>query len=109
MYATSHLFFLGDLNFRVAIPPLHPFRTTLHREEAQSTLTDEKMRETLKEYDQLINERRNGRVFISLREGPFWTFKCTYKYVLGEVDRYKYAIFLPNISSFLDIKSLYPI
>ena len=58
-------------------------------------LTDEKTRETLKEYDQLINERRKGRVFISLREGPFWAFKCTYKYALGEIDKYKYAVFLP--------------
>lgn len=56
-------------------------------------LTDETTRETLKEYDQLINERRNGRAFIGLREGPFWTFKCTYKYVLGEIDKYKYVRF----------------
>ncbi|KAG8217853.1 Endonuclease/exonuclease/phosphatase [Butyriboletus roseoflavus] len=88
MYATSHLFFLGDLNFRVAIPPSHQLRTASRNEEALTMLTDEITRESLKEYDQLINERRNGRVFISLREGPFWTFKCTYKYVLGEVDKY---------------------
>ncbi|KAG9318822.1 Endonuclease/exonuclease/phosphatase [Chiua virens] len=81
-------FFLGDLNFRVAIPPSHPLRTASRGEEAQSMLSDEKTRETLKEYDQLINERRKGRVFIGLREGPFWTFKCTYKCVLGEVDKY---------------------
>jgi hypothetical protein len=93
MYATSHLFFLGDLNFRVAIPPSHPLRTASCGEEALSMLTDETTRDTLKEYDQLINERRNGRVFVGLREGPFWTFKCTYKYVLGEIDKYKYARF----------------
>ena len=92
MYATSHLFFLGDLNFRVAIPPSHPLRASCG-EEALSMLTDETTRETLKEYDQLINERRNGRAFIGLREGPFWTFKCTYKYVLGEIDKYKYVRF----------------
>lgn len=101
MYATSHLFFLGDLNFRVSIPPSHPFHTTLCSEEGQSMLTDEKTREVLKEYDQLINERRNGRVFIGLRESPFWTFKCTYKHVLGEVDRYKYAIFPPDCRPFI--------
>lgn len=95
MYATSHLFFFGDLNFRVAIPPSHPLRTASRGEEALTMLTDEKTRETLKEYDQLINERRKGRVFISLREGPFWAFKCTYKYALGEIDKYKYAVFLP--------------
>ncbi|KAF8136748.1 Endonuclease/exonuclease/phosphatase [Boletus edulis] len=88
MYTTSHLFFLGDLNFRVSVPPSHPLRTASRREEALSMLTDEKTREALKEYDQLINEHRNGRVFIGLREAPFWTFKCTYKYVLGEIDKY---------------------
>ncbi|KAF9218281.1 DNase I-like protein [Gyrodon lividus] len=88
LYATSHLFFLGDLNFRVAIPPSHPLVMTSRSDEVLSMLKDEKMREALKEYDQLINERRNGRVFIGLREGPFWTFKCTYKYKLGEVDIY---------------------
>lgn len=107
MYATSHLFFLGDLNFRVAIPPSHPLRAASHGEEALSMLTDEKTREALKEYDQLINERRNGRVFVGLREGPFWTFKCTYKYVLGEVDKYKYAVFLLSLSSLLRTKVIF--
>ncbi|KIJ69041.1 hypothetical protein HYDPIDRAFT_164716 [Hydnomerulius pinastri MD-312] len=88
MYATSHLFFLGDLNFRVSIPPSHPLVTASQSEEALSLLKDETAREQLKEFDQLLNERRNGRVFIGLREGPFWTFKCTYKYKLGEVDKY---------------------
>lgn len=60
-------------------------------EEAMSMLVDERSREALKEYDQLINARRNGRVFIGLREGPFWSFKCTYKYKLGEVDKHQYA------------------
>lgn len=92
MYATSHLFVLGDLNFRVSIPPSHPLRTASRGEEALSMLTDQKTRETLKEYDQLVNEHRNGRVFIALREGPFWMFKCTYKYVLGEIDQYKYGV-----------------
>lgn len=94
MYATSHLFFLGDLNFRVTMPPSHPLHMGSRGEEVLSMLADEKTRETLKEYDQLINERRNGRVFIGLREGPFWTFKCTYKYVLGEIDKYKCVRFL---------------
>lgn len=88
MYSTSHLFFFGDLNFRVSMPS-SPDSGRRPSEEALSMLTDERTRETLKEYDQLINARRNGQVFIGLREGPFWTFKCTYKYKLGEVDKYK--------------------
>ncbi|KAF9246165.1 Endonuclease/exonuclease/phosphatase [Melanogaster broomeanus] len=88
MYATSHLFFLGDLNFRITIPPSHPLVTASPSEEVLSMLRDETTREALKEYDQLLNERRKERVFIGLREGPFWMFKCTYKYKLGEVDKY---------------------
>ncbi|KAF8843574.1 DNase I-like protein [Paxillus ammoniavirescens] len=88
MYATSHLFFFGDLNFRVTIPLSHPLVTASPIEEVLCMLKDGKSREALKEYDQLINEHRNGRVFMGLREGPFWTFKCTYKYKLGEVDQY---------------------
>ncbi|KAL4067901.1 Endonuclease/exonuclease/phosphatase [Scleroderma citrinum] len=87
MYSTSHLFFFGDLNFRVSMPSSE---TNGRRppEEVWSMLKDEKTRETLKEYDQLTNARRNGQVFVGLKEGPFWTFKCTYKYKLGEVDKY---------------------
>lgn len=54
-------------------------------------------RETLKEYDELLQERKKGNVFIGLREGDFWTFKCTYKYRLKEVDRYRYDHLLANV------------
>jgi len=85
MYATSHLFFLGDLNFRITLPPTAQ-ASNFH--DILATLKDDASREHLKEFDQLLNQRRKGNVFIGLREGPFWTFKCTYKYKLGEVDRY---------------------
>ncbi|KAH7889410.1 Endonuclease/exonuclease/phosphatase [Phlebopus sp. FC_14] len=88
IYATSHLFFLGDLNFRVSIPPSHPIAAPSRTRETLSLLKDETTRETLKEFDQLLNEHRKGNVFVSMREGPFWTFKCTYKYKLGQVDKY---------------------
>lgn len=87
MYSTSHLFFFGDLNFRISMPS-SPASGRRPSEEVLSMLMDEKTREALKEYDQLINARRNGQVFMGLREGPFWAFKCTYKYKLGEVDKY---------------------
>ncbi|KAH7929730.1 DNase I-like protein [Leucogyrophana mollusca] len=88
MYATSHLFFLGDLNFRLSIPPTHALSQALKRDETLSMLNSETTRELLKEFDQLLLERRKGRVFVGLREGDFWAFKCTYKYKLGEVDHY---------------------
>ncbi|OJA18421.1 hypothetical protein AZE42_06988 [Rhizopogon vesiculosus] len=89
MYATSHLFFLGDLNFRVTLPPSHSPPQASNPYDILAMLKDDASREQLKEFDQLLNQRRKGAAFIGLREGPFWTFKCTYKYKLGEVDRYK--------------------
>ncbi|KAH7912215.1 Endonuclease/exonuclease/phosphatase [Hygrophoropsis aurantiaca] len=88
MYATSHLFFLGDLNFRVSMPPAHHLTQTMRSDPTYSLLNSEATREELKEFDQLLLERRNNRVFIGFREGDFWTFKCTYKYQLGQVDHY---------------------
>lgn len=94
MYATSHLFFLGDLNFRVSLPPSHSTAQASNSHDILAMLKDDASRERLKEFDQLLNERRKGTAFIGLREGPFWTFKCTYKYKLGEVDRYQCVIYL---------------
>ena len=48
-------------------------------------------REELKEYDELLQEKKKGNIFVGLREGDFWSFKCTYKYRLKEVDRYRYV------------------
>lgn len=84
IYATSHLFFLGDLNFRVSLPPAHPLTGMV-----AESVHQEDMREQLKEHDQLIVERRKGTVFQGLREGDFWKFQCSYKYKLGEVDKYR--------------------
>jgi len=51
-------------------------------------LNSESTREELKEYDQLLVERRKGNAFIGLKDGEFWKFQCSYKYKLGEVDKY---------------------
>jgi len=85
IYATSHLFFLGDLNFRLEFPPSHPLSFP---QELTKALDDEIAREELKEFDQLLLEHRKGTVFVGLHEGQFWRFKCSYKYLLGEVDKY---------------------
>ncbi|KAJ7087864.1 Endonuclease/exonuclease/phosphatase [Mycena epipterygia] len=88
LYETSHLFLLGDLNFRVVLPPEHPLKgapTAIGQ-----ALSSQGARDALKEYDQLLRERRDpaSRAFVGLREGAFWNFKCSYKYHLGEVDKY---------------------
>ncbi|KAI0031835.1 inositol polyphosphate phosphatase [Vararia minispora EC-137] len=79
LYDTSHLFFLGDLNFRLQSPPQTDLPAAL------DALSE---REALREHDQLTMERRKGTVFQGLHEGRFWEFKPTYKYALGEVDKY---------------------
>ena len=94
LYDTSHLFLLGDLNFRLDIPPTHPlFAKRLTHEFAQA-IESESVREELKDDDQLTVEKRKGTIFVGLREGEFWKFKCSYKYQLGEVDRYRCVQFL---------------
>ncbi|KAJ7097763.1 inositol polyphosphate phosphatase [Mycena belliarum] len=87
LYDTSHLFVLGDLNFRVVLPPEHPLKDAAAIGQALSSQSE---RDALKEYDQLLLERRDptSRAFVGLREGDFWQFKCSYKYHLGEVDKY---------------------
>ncbi|KAH9483968.1 Type II inositol 1,4,5-trisphosphate 5-phosphatase [Psilocybe cubensis] len=88
LYETSHLFLLGDLNFRIELPKTHPLYAKRLTHEFAQTLESEKIREELKEYDQLTIEKRKGTIFAGLHEGDFWKFKCSYKYKLGEVDKY---------------------
>ena len=89
MFSTSHLFFLGDLNFRLDPPPTGPYagRANIHRVEA--ALDTQSGREELKEYDQLLQEQRKCTIFHMFREGEFWSFKCSYKFKIGEVDKYR--------------------
>lgn len=89
IYGTSHLFFLGDLNYRLELLTTHPKYAISRLPEFSEALSSEKLREDLKEHDQLTVEKRKGNVFIGLHEGEFWKFKCSYKYQLGEVDKYR--------------------
>jgi hypothetical protein len=98
IYSTSHLFLLGDLNFRVALPENHPMYSTLRSNETAQALESEDIREQLKEYDQLLNEKKKETTLHGLREGEFWKFKCSYKYVIGEVDTYRF-VYLPITQS----------
>ncbi len=92
MFSTSHLFFFGDLNFRLSLPPSHSLAAPEQLSALVQSLSTEEGRSALKEYDQLMIERdMKGTIFQSFREGEFWRFKCSYKYKLGEVDQYEYA------------------
>ena len=70
---------------------MHPLSRQLEAS-AADILNSENKREELKEFDQLLIERRKGNAFIGLKDGEFWKFKCSYKYQLGEVDKYRYMI-----------------
>ncbi|KIJ41245.1 hypothetical protein M422DRAFT_209364 [Sphaerobolus stellatus SS14] len=89
MYSTSHLFFSGDLNFRLDVPASHPLRA--HPDyiaRLNAYLDTEEGRKELKEHDQLLIERGKNTVFQGLSEAEFWRFKCTYKFKLNSVDQY---------------------
>ena len=93
IYDTSHLFFFGDLNFRLAIPPSHPLGALSHEALTQK-LVAEADREELKNFDELHIERDTRKsCFVGFREGEFWKFKCSYKYKLGEVETYECVLF----------------
>jgi hypothetical protein len=95
IYHTTHLFFFGDLNFRVE-PPQGMTRDVL-----EAKIRSEEGREELRKYEQLSLVRAEGTSFAGLKEGDFWKFQCTYKYRLGTVDQYQCvaslaAILAPN-------------
>jgi hypothetical protein len=91
LYATSHLFFLGDLNFRLDTPgeplPHDVFAVKLRTPEG---------REELAQWDELSREMKEGSsgLCYGLREGPFWEFPCSYKYVPGTVDTLRLVAFV---------------
>ncbi|KAF8201796.1 inositol polyphosphate phosphatase [Pholiota molesta] len=88
LYETSHLFLFGDLNFRLDLPKDHGLYHKRFSQDFSQAIDSEQVREELKEFDQLTVERRKGTVFVGLHEGEFWKFKCSYKYKIGEVDKY---------------------
>ena len=92
MFSTSHLFFFGDLNFRLSLPADHDLAAAEQHLNLVESLSNDDGRSSLKEYDQLVIERDvKGTIFHGFREGEFWRFKCSYKYHLGEVDKYEYV------------------
>ncbi|TFK76344.1 DNase I-like protein [Pluteus cervinus] len=88
MFSTTHLFYFGDLNFRLQFPETHPMSVICRTKEFAGALDDEIKREEIKDCDQLVNVMKDGRAFADFHEGQFWKFKCSYKYQLGEVDKY---------------------
>ena len=97
IFSSSHVFFFGDLNFRLEGVATQMLTNPSEPSLSIAELLRDETRPELKEYDQLVSERdHKGTAFVGFREGEFWQFKCSYKYKLGEVDKYEYASFSPN-------------
>jgi len=89
IYDSTHLFFFGDLNFRLDIPK------SLNRSEMEQMIRTVEGRKQLLQYDQLVRAQREGRI-PPMKEATLWDFQPTYKFLLKHVDKYRYVrIFFP--------------
>jgi hypothetical protein len=91
---TSHLFVIGDLNYRLARLP-HLVTGEPRENPGDAGVTNrveivelEKERADMLELDTLRREQKEGRVFGGLREGKLEGFAPTYKRVVGQVEGY---------------------
>lgn len=84
-HESSHLFIMGDLNYRLEkLPGTYPKESIKGRD----TLALEKERAQLVPLDTLKREQRAGRVFGGMREGDLACFAPTYKRIVGQVEGY---------------------
>lgn len=79
---SSHLFLLGDLNYRLARPMPDVMRVL---EDGENDPAKTAERASLVEIDTLHQEQSRGHALVGLREGDLSTFAPTYKRVLGQV------------------------
>ncbi|CAK9779673.1 DNase I-like protein [Cutaneotrichosporon oleaginosum] len=79
---TSHLFLMGDLNYRLERLPGH------YPRETGDLVQLERERATLASLDTLKREQAAGRAFGGMREGDLTRFAPTYKRVVGQVEGY---------------------
>lgn len=90
IFSSSHVFFFGDLNFRLDGIPSEMLPEHSKLAHGVAELLHDETRPKLKEYDQLVSVRDQlGTAFVGFREGEFWQFKCSFKYKLGEIDQYE--------------------
>lgn len=86
IFETSHLFFMGDLNYRLSKQPLPG--ALQENDILGDVLEFEKSRMAMLDTDTLRQEQREGRVFGGLREGDLTGFAPTYKRIVGQVEGY---------------------
>lgn len=82
IYDSTHLFFFGDLNFRLIQ------KDGLSYSSIQEMANSPAGRQKLAQLDELTTEMRNGNVCNGLHEGDFSSFKPTYKYLLTSATDY---------------------
>ncbi|CAE7063375.1 unnamed protein product [Rhizoctonia solani] len=82
IYATSHLFVFGDTNSRLDVPTSDS--RSLTHDDVVAQISTPQGREQAKNWDQLRREIGLENTFHGLREGEFWEFLPSYKYVPEE-------------------------
>jgi len=82
VYDSTHLFFFGDLNFRLDVPK------SLDRPDFEQMVRTVEGRKQLLQYDQLVRAQRENRIPL-MKEAPLWDFQPTYKFLLNHVDSYR--------------------
>lgn len=85
-FQTSHLFIMGDLNYRLQSLPAGV--KLKENGKGMDLVALEKERAQLVELDTLKAEQRAGRAFGGMREGDLTRFAPTYKRIVGEVEGY---------------------
>ncbi|GAA5996478.1 phosphoinositide 5-phosphatase INP54 [Rhodotorula paludigena] len=89
LFETGHLFFFGDLNYRISLTSPKKLAPHLLAHSISSlSPSDPSSCTSLLAQDQLQQEQSAGRTLHHLREGPI-TFQPTYKFLPGSRDKYK--------------------
>ncbi len=88
IYDTTHLFFFGDLNFRV-VRPREGDRSTSSIPDLLRLNATVGGRTELVKYDQLRRVMAEGRIGFGLREGEIEQFPLSYKYKIGSLSEYR--------------------
>lgn len=86
-FESSHLFIMGDLNYRLKKLPqagVYPTENT----EAANLVQLEQERTALVQLDTLKHEQAQGNAFGGMREGDLTRFAPTYKRIVGQVEGY---------------------
>lgn len=86
VHDTSHLFVMGDLNYRFASMPSSGYPA--EKRASVDTVQLEKEREEMVRLDTLRKQQSEGKAFGGLREGDLTNFAPTYKRIAGQVNGY---------------------